>query len=190
MMLEIHHRIKNNLQVVSGLLSLQANNSDNVELKTKLQDSQSRIESIAGIHNILYSSDNQESVSVKKHFNKIINYNKTLFPVPVTYKFNIDGTNLYMDKAIPLALILNELINNSYKHAFQNQQQPQINVGFIEEVNSFKFSYSDNGIFKEKRGNKISMGMKIVHMMVTQLKGTYQIQKDKNFAFELVFLKD
>ena len=189
MMLEIHHRIKNNLQVVSGLLSLQANNSDNVELKAKLQDSQSRIESIAGIHNILYSSDNQESVSVIKHFKKIINYNKTLFPIQIKYKLAIEERNLYMDKAIPLALILNELINNSYKHAFKNQKQPQINVAFKEEENHFMFLYSDNGMFVKKSKNKTSMGMKIVQMMATQLKGKYDIHKDKNFAFELIIPK-
>ncbi|NVK52155.1 MAG: hypothetical protein HWD85_04415 [Flavobacteriaceae bacterium] len=190
MMLEIHHRIKNNLQVVSGLLSIQAFNSDNDELKAKLQDSQSRIESIAGIHNILYNSDDQEAVFVEEYFTRIVNYNKTLFPINVRYRTNIVSVKLQMDKAIPLALILNELINNSHKHAFKKQDTPEISIGLTEEQKHYVFTYSDNGIFIESTNSNVSMGMKIVKMMIAQLKGNFTIEKANSFSLTIQIPKE
>lgn len=189
MMLEIHHRIKNNLQVVSGLLSLQAFDSKDKELKAKLQDSQGRIESIAGIHNILYKGDSQEAVVVEEYFNDIISYNKTLFTQEVAYNLSITHVELSMDKAIPLALILNELINNSHKHAFDNTENPSIHVQFKESKTSYTFLYTDSGVFKEKVGERISMGMKIISMMIAQLKGKDSIREEGSFQMELVFPK-
>lgn len=191
MMLEIHHRIKNNLQVVSGLLSIQAFNSDDEILKSKLRDSQSRIESIAGIHNILYSSEKQETaVFVKDYFLKIIDFNKTLFPKQVKYNLEIEGEKLSMDKAIPLALILNELINNSYKHAFTETETSEIFISFKKVNKEFHFQYHDNGVFKKRDENKKSMGLKIISMMSSQLKGTYQIHKEQKFMFKIKFLDE
>jgi two-component sensor histidine kinase len=189
MMLEIHHRIKNNLQVVSGLLSLQAFSSKDKELKTKLQDSQGRIESIAGIHNILYKGNSQEEIVVAEYFNDIISYNKTLFSQSVSYNLNISSVKLPMDKAIPLALILNELINNSHKHAFSATENPSIHVEFKEGKSNYTFLYTDNGTFKEKVEERISMGMKIISMMILQLKGKDTIREDGSFQLELVFPK-
>ncbi len=189
MMMEIHHRIKNNLQVVSGLLSLQAFNSNDQELKSKLQESQGRIESIAGIHNILYKGDSQEEIVVEEYFNDIISYNKTLFSEPVKYQLDIAFVKLSMDKAIPLALILNELINNSHKHAFDATENPSIYVEFQEGKSNYIFLYTDSGVFKEKPVEHISMGMKIISMMILQLKGKETIQEDGSFKLELVFPK-
>ena len=185
MMLEIHHRIKNNLQVVSGLLSIQAYNSSNEELKSKLRESQSRIESIAGIHNILYTSNDQESVFVKDYFQKIINYNKTLFATKVNYQTAIESIKMPMDTSIPLALILNELINNSHKHAFKNQQKPEIIIDFRKAKNQYIFKYSDNGTFINKTKKEVSMGMKIITMMTEQLNGKSFFDDKKNFNFTI-----
>ncbi len=185
MMLEIHHRIKNNLQVVSGLLSIQAFNSTNPELKSKLKDSQGRIESIAGIHNILYKGDSQEDVLVEEYFNDIITYNKTLFTIPVAYVLDIDDVSLSMDKAIPLALTLNELINNSHKHAFQNIEAPQIKVSFKKDKDIVVFDYQDNGEFKVKTEERVSMGMKIINMMISQLKGEVEYLTEKSFHIKI-----
>lgn len=189
MMLEIHHRIKNNLQVISGLLSLQAFNSDNQELKDKLKDSQSRIDSIAGIHNILYSSDNYDAVFLKDHFNKIISYHKTLFPISVKYHLNIAPIHLQMDKAIPLALILNELINNSYKHAFTNTNAPEIRITFTTQNEYYIFDYKDNGNFDKELKKGTSMGMKIIGMMCKQLKGKEEIEESTSFNYSVEFPK-
>ncbi len=185
MMLEIHHRIKNNLQVVSGLLSIQAFNSNNPELKSKLKDSQGRIESIAGIHNILYKGDSQEDVLVEEYFNDIITYNKTLFTIPVVYVLDIHEVTLSMDKAIPLALTLNELINNSHKHAFQNTDEPRITVSFKKDKDDLIFDYQDNGQFKVNSEERVSMGMKIINMMISQLKGEVEFLTDKSFRIKI-----
>jgi two-component sensor histidine kinase len=187
MMLEIHHRIKNNLQVVSGLLSLQAYNSSNQELKSKLQDSQGRIESIAGIHNILYKSDSREEILVEEYFQDIISYNQTLFSLPIAFALTAEKIILPMDKAIPLALTLNELINNSYKHAFEKEDNAQINISLKKNKKEYKFYYSDNGAFKQNEEDGVSMGMKIIEMMISQLKGELTIIKENNFQLIVRF---
>jgi len=187
MMLEIHHRIKNNLQIVSGLLGLQIANDDNKELKSKLQNSQSRIESIAGIHNLLYSTDGQNSVPVKENIENIVSYYKTLFFTKIAYHINVDVSILNVDKATPFSLLLNELINNSNKHAFTNVDSPEITIHFNKKDGGYLFEYSDNGVFKKPVNKKESMGMKIIRMMSKQLKGELNIENTSNFKLTLFF---
>ena len=189
MMLEMHHRIKNNLQVVSGLLGLQAFQTNNGELREKLKESQYRIESIARIHNILYSGDDQEFVLVSKYFEKIINLNNLLFKEKVQFVTRISDVKLNMDNVVPLALILNELINNSYKHAFKNVSFPEIEIEFKKTPKEFTLIYKDNGIFNGFSSNTKSLGIKIIKMMSTQLKGKTSMHSNKGFEFELIFLK-
>ncbi|SKB77172.1 Two-component sensor histidine kinase, contains HisKA and HATPase domains [Salegentibacter holothuriorum] len=187
MMLEIHHRIKNNLQIVSGLLGLQMANSKNEELKAKLQDSQSRIESIAGIHNLLYNSSNQNLISLKENIENCVAYYKKLFPVNATYHLNIDASILSINQATPFSLLLNELINNSNKHAFAETEHPEIFIHFEKRDKKYVFEYSDNGSFKNQESQKQAMGMKIIGMMNKQLKGDLKIEKTTNFKLILLF---
>lgn len=187
MMLEIHHRIKNNLQIISGLLGLQMLNSSSEELKWKLQDSQSRIESIAGIHDILYNSNNFESISFKEHVASCITYYKTLFPVKVIYHLDIATAILPMDMATPLSLLLNELINNSNKHAFAHTEHPEIAIVFKKNDTKYILEYSDNGAFEKKDIQNESMGLKIVEMMNKQLEGQLKIEEVKGFKCTVIF---
>ncbi|WP_158840999.1 histidine kinase dimerization/phosphoacceptor domain -containing protein [Polaribacter sp. L3A8] len=187
MMLEIHHRIKNNLQIISGLLGLQMLKSNNAELKSKLQESQGRIESIAGIHDVLYTPQRLDAISVNEHVKKIISYYKKLFSVKVDYNLTVDDSFLTMDKATPFALLLNELINNSNKHAFNNIKTPEIHIVFKKKNGGYLFEYSDNGNFKNEKNRKESLGMRIVDMMNIQLKGKMTIEESNGFKLTLRF---
>ncbi|PRX52363.1 histidine kinase dimerization/phosphoacceptor domain -containing protein [Salegentibacter salegens] len=187
MMLEIHHRIKNNLQIVSGLLGLQMAKSSNAELKVKLQDSQSRIESIAGIHNLLYNSNNQDFISVKENIENCVTYYKKLFPINATYHLDIDTSILSINQATPFSLLLNELINNSNKHAFAETEKPAIYIHFEKRDKKYVFEYFDNGNFKNQESQKQAMGMKIIEMMNKQLKGDLRIENTTNFKLTLLF---
>lgn len=187
MMLEIHHRIKNNLQIVSGLLGLQMAKSTNEELKEKLQDSQSRIESIAGIHNLLYHTSNQDFISVKENIEHSVAYYQKLFPKNVSYHLKIDASVLSVKQATPFSLLLNELINNSNKHAFEKTAQPEIFICFEKHGKIYAFEYFDNGSFKKQENQKESMGMKIIEMMNKQLKGDLKMENTANFKLTLLF---
>jgi two-component sensor histidine kinase len=187
MMLEIHHRIKNNLQIVSGLLGLQIAKSKNEELKLKLQDSQSRIESIAGIHNLLYHTSNQDFISVKENIENSVTYYQKLFLDNVSYQLDIDASLLSVKKATPFSLLLNELINNSNKHAFTEIEHPVISIYFKKQDKTYVFEYFDNGNFKKQENKKVSMGMKIIEMMSKQLKGDLKIENTSNFKLTLLF---
>lgn len=187
MMLEIHHRIKNNLQIVSGLLGLQMADSDNEELKIKLKDSQHRIESIAGIHNLLYNANKDDSILVSDNVASIIDYYKRLLPITVSYQVDIDDSFLGIDKITPFSLLLNELINNSMKHAFTHTPYPVITIIFKQVKTHYEFNYSDNGTFKKETAVSKTMGMRIIQMMSKQLKGTSTINNDTNFTLKLQF---
>ncbi|MDP5077253.1 MAG: sensor histidine kinase, partial [Nonlabens sp.] len=187
MMLEIHHRIKNNLQIVSGLLGLQMADSDNEELKTKLKDSQHRIESIAGIHNLLYNANKDDSILVGDNVASIIAYYQQLLPITVSYQVDIDDSFLGIDKITPFSLLLNELINNSIKHAFTHTPHPVITIHFKKITTHYEFNYSDNGTFKKETAVSKTMGMRIIQMMTKQLKGTSTINKETNFMLKLQF---
>lgn len=188
MMLEIHHRIKNNLQIVSGLLGLQMLNSTNEELNEKLLDSRNRIESIADIHNLLYNSSNQNDIFVKENIESSVAYYKKLYPLKVKYHLDIaDSIIIGIDEATPFSLLLNELVNNSNKHAFAEIDNPEIYIGFNEQDGKYHFEYSDNGIFKVKDDGKGSMGMSIIEMMGEQLHGDLKIENTTNFKLTLLF---
>lgn len=190
MMLEIHHRIKNNLQIVSGLLGLQINDSHNEELNSKLQDSQNRIESIAGIHNLLYNIDSLDTIEVKDNIQRIVAYYNKLLPERVIYELDIDHSILKTDKATPFSLLLNELINNSNKHAFKYTNAPKIFIKFFKNDRLYTLEYADNGTFVTYDKEFKSMGMRIIDMMSRQLKGTYTIEDRTSFKLTLSFKDD
>ena len=186
MMLEIHHRVRNNLQIVSGLLFFQMAKSTDEELKIKLQSCQSRIESIAGIHNLLYNSNNEEFISVKQSIETSVAHYQKLFSENVNYHLDIDASFLSIDQVTSFSLLLNELINNSIKHAFTKTASPEIFIHFKKQGKTYVFTYFDNGCFKKQENQKESMGMKIIEMMSKQLKGELKIENTANFKLTLL----
>lgn len=187
MMLEIHHRIKNNLQIVSGFLELQMANSDDKFLKSVLENSQGRIESIAGIHELLYNTENENSVAVKENVDRIIAYYKKLFLFSIEYEVDIDSSIMGIDQITPFSILFNELISNSNKHAFERIDHPKITIRFHKNQSMYAFEYFDNGDFKIENSNANTMGMRIITMMNKQLKGRLKIKKDTHFHLTMFF---
>ncbi|NEV94998.1 hypothetical protein G3567_12710 [Psychroflexus sp. YR1-1] len=187
MMLEIHHRIKNNLQIVSGFLELQMAGSDDKFLKSVLENSQGRIESIAGIHELLYHTDNENNVAVKENVERIITYYKKLFLFSIEYEVDIDSSIMGIDQLTPFSILFNELISNSNKHAFERIDHPKITIRFHKNKNVYAFEYFDNGDFKTENNNANTMGMRIITMMNKQLKGRLSIKKDNHFHLTMFF---
>ncbi|WP_158448995.1 histidine kinase dimerization/phosphoacceptor domain -containing protein [Nonlabens marinus] len=187
MMLEIHHRIKNNLQIISGFLEMQMADSDDEFLKSVLENSQGRIESIAGIHDLLYNTENENNVVVKENVERIISYYKKLFLFDIEYDVDIDSSIMSIDQITPFSILFNELISNSNKHAFEKIENPIITIRFHKKENRYVFEYFDNGNFKIESTKANTMGMKIVSMMNKQLKGTLEIEKDNHFHLTMFF---
>jgi PAS domain S-box-containing protein len=199
---EIHHRVKNNLQIISSLLSLQSNSSNDKNLNKQFRDSQNRIYSMALIHEHLYESENLTKI-------EFASYIKTLaFTLHETYEnrdlnivmdIDIEDINLGIDVAIPCGLIVNELISNSLQHAFQNTSDKRnsdnkslisINM-FIDKPNDYYvLNYSDNGVgIPENIDVKTTntLGLQLVYGLTQQLKGNIELTRSEGTNFTICF---
>lgn len=191
---EIHHRIKNNLQIVSGMLELHSLNTDSSESVEILEEAQSRIQSIALIHELLYQSEGFKEIVFSEFVQKLANYVKKSFEnktkvgisihIPEEFKFNIET-------ALPLGLILNELLTNSFKHAFTDQQKGKINIELKPKKDKLILEVSDNGkgmpeLIDISRSK--TLGMRLIHSFSQQLNGETEIKTRHGFSFTIVFL--
>jgi len=173
---EIHHRVKNNLQVISSLLSLQAKmNTKNKGLSNLYEDSMNRIKSMSALHELFYQSLNTNQIDFKDYINKlIVDLILSFKGENHDLKVKIDVKDIFinLDTAVPLGLIINEIITNSLKHGIQNGEEGEIYISISKSKNKhFTLKIGDNGIgFKEKKGAE-SMGLSLIHDLSEQLEG-------------------
>jgi len=172
---EIHHRVKNNLAIISGLLQLQAMNTEDEELSHQLLDSESRIHAIAHIHELLYQSESFSRIRFDRQLKKLIHSIVQSFKTNdnVTVETDLDAIDLNVNQAIPLALLLNELITNVIEHAFPEKHEGHLSVSLHNMSNNeVRLRVKDNGIGipeEYKPEDSDSLGMNLIHMLSHQL---------------------
>lgn len=188
---EIHHRVKNNLAVISGLLQLELMKGDDAKLS--LEDAVNRIQSIATVHEILYSTDNFSVIYLDKYLEKLtLNIAKTnpSFISDIKLITNMDHVGISINQAVPVGLLLNELITNSLKHAFNgiNNGSISISVSNVDDT-TVKIQYSDSGAgFDDKLlNNGSSLGYKLINSLLLQLEATHTIETKDGFKLECTF---
>jgi two-component sensor histidine kinase len=172
---EIHHRVKNNLQLIISLQNIQARRNINGTITDFLIKEQSRITTMALIHQSLYQNDDMGNIDIGEYINNLVQHIKdseTENKISIELTFN----KLYFDleTALPLGLIINELIANSYKHAFPDGISGTITISIVKLFeNNFRLTYSDNGIpFTNKTDDNKHFGLELIQLLVKQLKGT------------------
>ncbi|MDA3900004.1 MAG: sensor histidine kinase [Spirochaetes bacterium] len=180
---EVHHRVKNNISNIEGLLSLQAVSSENPEVKMALQDSVSRVQSMRILYDRLLIGKDYRDVPVKAYLESIIDSLRDVFAnvKNVVVKKNISEFSITSKKAVSVGMIINELITNIYKYAFIDRNEGMITISIEKDGNTVTLAVRDNGIGIEKRtdGKLASgFGLTIVKILVEQLKGTYGIKND------------
>jgi PAS domain S-box-containing protein len=188
---EIHHRVKNNMAIVSSLLRLQSRYSSNSEIKRLLKDSRNRIKSMALVHEKLYESESLSNVNVQGYVKELATH---LLDTYTTKKIRvlheIDDIELDIDHIIPMGLILNELLSNSIEHAFSGVKSPEIGINLSASEGVANLIYSDNGAGLPKElslQNAQSFGLKIVSMLPSQLKGSINLDETNRARFTLSF---
>ncbi|NQX98577.1 MAG: sensor histidine kinase, partial [Flavobacteriales bacterium] len=187
MVKEIHHRVKNNLQVVSGLLQLQANITESEEVKETLKEGENRIFSIASIHQLLYEHPEVEEILVQEYIEKLVFQIAQVYTEKHQIKIDVENITINSEVAIPLGLILNELITNTYKHAYDKGVTGTIHIKLRKENEQYLFRYMDDGkgiptdvdLTKAK-----SLGLRIVRLMSEQIKGKLKIEKGAKFSLK------
>lgn len=187
---EIHHRVKNNLALVSGLLYLQTEAVDNCEAQIKLKEAQLRIQSMAMIHEMLYSTHSFSKIDLKIYLNELVsNIAKNFKPEYLNLEIDIHGTSqlIEIDKAIPIALLANEITVNSMKYAFPNQLEGKFTVTInINESNELEIKFSDNGIGitnKDFTKSSSSIGYMLINTFIDQLEGSLQFCSNQGAHF-------
>ncbi|RIV45952.1 sensor histidine kinase [Flagellimonas pelagia] len=181
---EIHHRVKNNLQMVSSLLSLQTKNTRSKAAIEALEEGKSRVKAMALIHQKLYQNDDLSVIEMQGYIESLINsvqsvYKKGGHNISIT--IDAEGTELDIDRAIPFGLILNELVSNSFKYAFpENDENGKIYIHLRKNGDQGYFEYTDNGVGlpedTEERTHS-SMGIRLINRLVNQLQSKLNIDK-------------
>ncbi|WP_396638534.1 histidine kinase dimerization/phosphoacceptor domain -containing protein [Maribacter sp. R77961] len=193
---EIHHRVKNNLQIISSLLGVKINSTANDKLKLILQESQNKIKSMALIHQNLYNKDEFSKVSVSSYIRELVDNIQKSFDQSknaIQFQFDLQEKKIQIGLAVPLGLIINELITNSYKYAFANKTSnaSTIAITFHQVKNSPKFllAITDNGIGMPSSfdiENATSFGLQLVHDLVEQLNGTIHTNSKQGTSLEII----
>lgn len=178
---EIHHRVKNNLQTISSLLSLQSESISDPSALDAVQESKNRVASMALIHQKLYQGENLAAVEMRDYFETIGKAVKDSFGKKaenIALEVDMSTIELDVDTAIPIGLISNELITNSLKHAFPNKEKGKISIRLSKEENGLLQLYiADDGNTSEKRGNSTKergFGSLLIRLLAIQLGGTLE----------------
>ncbi len=189
---EIHHRVKNNLAVVTSLLSLQKNTATGESYRI-LQDAESRINSIAMIHEKLYQSDTFAEVDMKEYISEFVRRIARVYaPLEesVVIVQEIAAIHLDMTRAVPLGLILNELLNNAYKHGFANTDGGELVVTLERHDDTAVLRVSDNGYGLPAGFNldaTRTLGMTLVQTLTSQLRGNLEVTQNDVTTFQIEF---
>lgn len=182
---EIHHRVKNNLQTVSSLLSLQSRNINDIKTKSLFKSSQNRVISMAMVHEMLYMREDLSKIEYRSYVKELSEY--LIRSVKgaennVSLDLNIPNIKLKIDTAIPLGLLINEAITNSLKYGFTEDEEGIIYIGLEKaNANEYVLNIGDNGVgFSEPFDPKStkSLGLKLIHNLARQLNGS--ITKDES----------
>lgn len=193
---EIHHRVKNNLAIINALLELQSEKfSDENSLKL-IQVSQSRIMSMAMIHERLYQSENFSSIDLTSYIRGLVEKLIEAYHYdgsPIALELDVDASiSLQMSDLVPFGLILNELTSNAIKHAFANTPEPRLSISLTRaEGDMLRLFVSDNGSggVPKNIDSRSTLGLQIVSMLADQLKGSLSFKGDMGTGVELLFRK-
>jgi two-component system, sensor histidine kinase PdtaS len=190
---EIHHRVKNNLQIISSLLNLQSAYIDDEKTLEIFKESQNRVKSMAMIHEKLYRSVGLSQIDFGDYmknlaYDLLSSYRTSSNPV----KLNADVENIKLDidKAIPCGLLLNEVISNSLKHAFNNRNDGEISLDLHQKNNEIKLSVKDNGIGLPINLNlekADTLGLRLIYTLVGQLDGNIEVIRKNGTEFKINF---
>ena len=190
---EIHHRVKNNLQIIHSLLDLQSTRVSDQKTLDILRDSQNRIRSMAIIHQTLYQANDFANVNFSAVLETLvpaIAETYSLHRESITYSLNVSKVLISINLAIPCGLIVNELITNALKHAFTGRESGEIVVSLSQEGQQITLSVSDNGIgigADIDMENHSTLGVQLIYLLAEQIHATFDITRSNPTRFELVF---
>jgi len=186
---EIHHRVKNNLQIISSLLNLQSKKISDQSVLHSINEGRNRVQAMSLIHQNLYQTEHLTSLDMQNYFEQLMSNLSKSLEIPdksIDCQINARDVELDIDTAIPIGLIVNELVSNAYEHAFVDQEYGLITIGLFSDLgDTYTLEVSDNGVgipegFDFRKSQ--SLGLRLVYTLgVRQLKGDLTFDsEDKN----------
>lgn len=191
---EIHHRVKNNLQVISSLLNLQSHSAGDRQTIQMFKESRNRIRSMALVHEGLYQSDDLGGIEFSHYVSSLTGYLLRSYGVDtggVELTIDVDRVHLGIDSAVPCGLIVNELVSNSLKYAFVDGRQGHISIELHSVDNGrYELKVGDNGVGIPEGldiGHTESLGLRLVSTLVEQIEGTMDLDRNAGTVFTITF---
>ncbi|TDQ07343.1 tetratricopeptide repeat-containing sensor histidine kinase [Pedobacter metabolipauper] len=191
---EIHHRVKNNLQIVQSLLNSQASYLKDKEALSAIQNSKNRVQAISLIHQKLYQSDNMAMINMNIYIQELCLHLRHSFETSnrILFELNIDAVELDVSQAVPVGLIMNEAITNSIKYAFPDDAKGVISISLQQvEGNTIVLTVTDNGIGLPENFNALkneALGIKLMNGLSEDLDGKFSISQDQGTVIKLSFV--
>lgn len=175
---EIHHRVKNNLQVVTSLLNLHANRVSNESEEQIFRDCQNRIKSMSAVHEQLYQEGNLAQIDVKQYIEEICKELFYSYRLEKNIELNLNLSQFYFDieRSVPFGLILNELIVNVLRHAFRDSTDGIVSIELKKSQDSIQLAVSDNGMGFDNSKEHDTMGLGLISTLVAQIDGKFRVQ--------------
>ena len=192
---EIHHRVKNNMQVITSLIALQVKNIEGSATVYEFKQIQNRINSMAIVHEMLYQSEDLSQIDYGDYVEKLafgLLASMKGDDSNVTYAFNVDHIKVNVDTAIPLGLLINELLTNALKYAFPTGQEGEVHLSIKQVSDAYELIISDNGVgfsFDGDFDKLRTLGMRLVYSLVEQLEGTI-VQENRNGTSYFITFKN
>ena len=189
---EIHHRVKNNLEIISSLLELQARQTDDQVAQFAMKESQSRVRSMGILHQKLFQGQNQVAIEMKDYFTNLSNHLLDTYDAGEKVKVDckMDPLELDIDTAIPIGLIVNEVLTNALKYAFRDRNGGKIRLSLQAEGDrNLNLSIEDDGVGKQHEGQPegTGFGTQLINLLTHQLEGSMseQIREGTKISFHL-----
>jgi len=189
---EIHHRVKNNLQIIVSLLRLQQSEIKSNETREQFTEAINRVMVMASIHQRLYQEKEVAQIDLQSYLSDLADDLKKIFQNDKMIRVNIESNYKEIDlkTVVPLGLLLNELISNSYKYAFDSMQNGEINILIAEKRSQFLLTYSDNGKWIEKQEKNSGFGLDLINIFTEQLNGSFEFETgETGTKYQFLFSK-
>ncbi|MRX66155.1 sensor histidine kinase [Maribacter luteus] len=186
---EIHHRVKNNLEIVSSLLALQSAELNDGKIMEAMQNSQQRIQSMSMVHQKLYQEKSLSAIEMKSYFFNLSNYIVNIFDRQnnIEVIVDMDKMELDVDTAIPIGLIVNELLTNSMKYAFPENSLGRVTISMFRTGSQLFLNVSDNGVGSKVNTSELGFGTKLVKLLTRQLDGKMQLEIENGTTVSFQF---
>lgn len=191
---EVHHRVKNNLQIISSLLEMQRFNSNSKNVREYLNNAFLRVQTMGELYNQLLVNDNYSDVKLKLYLTKLIDQISAVFKKAdqsIIITKNISNNRINIDTAIPMGLIINEILSNSFKYAFKNTENPKIDLNVSVKKDQIFLNINDNGSGLPKKTKKSKgLGFPLIQSLVNQLNGSLKKTSNNGLNYEIVLQEE